>query len=174
MKKHIYQVRYSGLSEGTHEYDYHLSGDFFRLFDESDVLEGDLNVKITIKKDSDRLLELYFDIQGWVQIQCDRCLDYFNHPVQISEILFIKLGKEYSEESEDVIVWPENNPYIDLAPHIHDYIELSLPYQRIHPLDENGNSTCNMQMIEKLNEYLIIEEKPETDPRWDQLRKLLN
>ncbi len=173
-KKDKYKVRYAGLAEGTHEYDYKLGKEFFLLFDNSSIENAHLNVKISIKKDSERLMEIVFSIIGVIELQCDRCLDYFEHPVQIEELLFVKLGKSYQEEAENIIIWPENNPYFDIAPHIHDYVELSLPYQKVHPLDKKGNQGCNGQMIEQLNKYLILSDNQEIDPRWNQLKNLLN
>lgn len=174
MQNRLYKIRYTGLPEGIHEYEYHLEQDFFRMNEDSSIENADLNVKISIKKDSDRLMELNFEINGTVQLQCDRCLEYYNQNIAVQESLIVKLGKTYLEEAENIIVWPENNPYIDLAPHIYDYIVLCLPYQRIHPLDASGNSTCDMNMINKLNEYLVGETSEEVDPRWNKLKNLLN
>lgn len=174
MQNRLYKIRYTGLPEGNHEYEYHLDGDFFKMHKDTSIENADINVKISIKKDSDRLMELYFDIKGSVNLQCDRCLEYYNQEIEVQENLLIKLGKAYFEEAENIIVWPENNPYIDLSPHIYDYIALSMPYQKIHPLDESGNTTCDMNMINKLNEYLVGETHDEVDPRWNKLKNLLN
>jgi uncharacterized metal-binding protein YceD (DUF177 family) len=57
--------------------------------------------------------------------------------------------------------------------HCYEYILLALPIQRVHPDDKNGESTCDPGMLDKLKEHIIIEE-PETDPRWDELKKLMN
>jgi uncharacterized metal-binding protein YceD (DUF177 family) len=52
---------------------------------------------------------------------------------------------------------------------------MTIPIRRVHPLDKNGKIGCNPEMIKKLNELLIDEEKEDnTDPRWDELKKLMN
>jgi hypothetical protein len=43
----------------------------------------------------------------------------------------------------------------------------------VHPDDNNGKSTCDPVMLKKLEE-LIIEEETEYDPRWNELKKLMN
>ena len=57
--------------------------------------------------------------------------------------------------------------------HIYEYIQLALPIKRVHTDDSEGNSTCDPEMLKKLNEF-IVEEENNTDPRWDELRKLIN
>jgi len=43
----------------------------------------------------------------------------------------------------------------------------------VHPDDENGKSTCDPEMLSKLNEYIVSGEKG-SDPRWNDLKKLMN
>jgi uncharacterized metal-binding protein YceD (DUF177 family) len=49
---------------------------------------------------------------------------------------------------------------------------LALPIRKIHPNDSDGKSKCNPAMLQKLND--LRAEEPESDPRWDQLKKLMN
>jgi uncharacterized metal-binding protein YceD (DUF177 family) len=44
---------------------------------------------------------------------------------------------------------------IDLSEWIYEFIMLSIPMQKIHPLDENGNSICNqdnLALLDKLKQ----------------------
>ena len=50
-------------------------------------------------------------------------------------------------------------------------IILNLPNRRQHPLDENGESTCNKEMVDLVNKYTEVKEKS-SDPRWDALKDL--
>jgi uncharacterized metal-binding protein YceD (DUF177 family) len=50
---------------------------------------------------------------------------------------------------------------------------LALPLKRVHTIDKHGKNTCDPVMIKKLEEFIIVEEK-ENDPRWDELKKLMN
>jgi uncharacterized metal-binding protein YceD (DUF177 family) len=49
---------------------------------------------------------------------------------------------------------------------------LALPIRKIHPDDSNGNSTCDPVMLKKLEDLRV--EESENDPRWDELKKLMN
>jgi uncharacterized metal-binding protein YceD (DUF177 family) len=164
------------LPLGLHVIDYQVKGELFSENENSSVRDADLKVKIKFNKSTERLFELEFIIKGTVMLECDRCLEMFEHKVAVKEMLYVKLGTAYLEEADNTIVWPENQPVIDLAPHIYDYVELKIPLMKTHPLDKKGNSTCNEEMLKKLDKYLIENNSKdqETDPRWDQLKDLLN
>jgi uncharacterized metal-binding protein YceD (DUF177 family) len=68
---------------------------------------------------------------------------------------------------------PHGENELDLQQHLYEFIMLALPIKRVHPNDEEGNSTCDPVMLKKLDE-LIVDEEPGTDPRWDELKKLKN
>ena len=120
------------------------------------------------------MLIFEFDINGTVEVICDRCLDLFDYPVKGNETLYVKLGETWDEESDDMIIIPESQHEFNVSQLIYEYIMLILPIQRIHPDDENGKSTCDTEMLKKLGAQ---PDPQETDPRWDalaNLKKLLN
>ena len=43
-----------------------------------------------------------------------------------------------------------------------------IPIKKVHPDDESGFSTCNPEMLERLNDF--GEKKP--DSRWDKLKNI--
>jgi uncharacterized metal-binding protein YceD (DUF177 family) len=80
-----------------------------------------------------------------------------------------------SFENDDNIWQLHEKAYeLDLTHFLYETIELALPTQLIHPDDENGNPTCNPEMLQKLAELAPKEEQQttETDPRWDALKNL--
>jgi hypothetical protein len=50
---------------------------------------------------------------------------------------------------------------------------LAVPIKNIHPDDENGDSTCDPEMIKRLDNY-IIKEGGEQNSVWNDLKKLLD
>ena len=64
-----------------------------------------------------------------------------------------------------------NENAIDLKQLIFELIILNLPNRRQHPLNEDGSSNCNKEMIVLVNKY-TLKEKKSSDPRWDALKKL--
>jgi uncharacterized metal-binding protein YceD (DUF177 family) len=167
-----YTIPLSGLKEGRHEFDFEIDNRFFEKFEESEVREGSLIAEITIDKRSTHA-DLDFRIKGTVSIYCDRCLDKFLYPVESKNRLLIKFGRNDEENDPDILYLPSGENEFDLNQHLYDFIMLALPIRRIHPDDEEGNSTCNPAMLKKLDD-LRTDEESHTDPRWDDLKKLMN
>lgn len=168
----LYSIAFKGLSQGKHVFEYEIDNRFFSEFGGDIVDEGSVNVRITLDKQSS-LMTLWFDVEGTVNVQCDRCLETYNQPIKGSERIFVKFGEKEFVDGDDVI-WVSPNDYqLNVAQLIYEYVCLAIPIKRIHPDDENGNSTCNPEMIEKLNKYLSKDDG-ENNPVWNDLKKLLD
>jgi uncharacterized metal-binding protein YceD (DUF177 family) len=149
--------------------DFEIAGEFFECFEKSEIETGKLEVKVVLNK-KPQLLELNVRIEGYVQVICDKCLDTFNMPLKYSDDLYVKFGESYEEIDEKVIVLKENSHNLNLSQFLYEYIHLSIPYRRVHPNDEKGNSTCNAEMLSQIQEHSFEEEKhEEIDPRWKGL-----
>jgi uncharacterized metal-binding protein YceD (DUF177 family) len=87
--------------------------------------------------------------------------------------LLIRIGKKWDENDPDLLTIASDEHEIDISQNLYEYIHLALPLKRIHPTDKSGNSTCNREIMKKLDEHTSNTEK-ENDPRWDELKKLMN
>lgn len=170
-----FKIKFRGLSEDVHCYDFKITDDFFRQFPESEIKKGNVvaNVEIQIRKD---VLILDVFLKGNVQLQCGRCLDDYSQKIDFKTKLFIEFGEESSDISDvdNRIVLSKKEDEIYLDKHFYDYLHLSLPYQRFHPEDENGESECNIEMLNKLDELSSKKEENIIDPRWEKLKGLYN
>jgi uncharacterized metal-binding protein YceD (DUF177 family) len=167
-----YTIPLGGLKEGRHTIDFEIDKEFFEQFEESEVKEGRLIADIVMDKRSSHL-DLAIRISGNVRICCDRCLEMFFHPVVCENRLLVKFGKTIEDIDPDILSLPVGENELDLQQHIYEFILLALPIKRVHPNDADGNSTCDPEMLKKLDE-LIVEEDTEVDPRWNELKKLMN
>ncbi|MDO9579971.1 MAG: hypothetical protein Q7J06_05315 [Bacteroidales bacterium] len=77
-------------------------------------------------------------------------------------IIDFEIGKEFFEQFEESEV--KEGSLI---------ANIEMDKRSSHPDDKNGNSTCDPVMLKKLKE-LIVEEENESDPSWDELKKLIN
>jgi uncharacterized protein len=168
----LFVIPLSGLKEGHRTYTFEIGEGFFELFDESEVKEGELNSVVEIEKRSSHI-DLLFKIKGAVRINCDRCLESFMQPIECENRLLIKLGKTWDENNPDLITIPTDEHELDIKQYLYEFIHLALPIQRIHPDDENGESGCNKGMLKKISEH-TNNSQSDTDPRWDELKKLMN
>jgi uncharacterized protein len=167
-----YTIPLGGLKEGRHIIDFEIDKEFFELFEESEVKEGSLIANIVMDKRSSHL-DLAIRISGNVRICCDRCLEMFFHPVVCENRLLVKFGKTIEDIDPDILSLPVGENELDMQQNIYEFILLALPIKRVHPNDKNGNCTCDPEMLKKLDE-LIVEEDEEADPRWNELKKLMN
>jgi uncharacterized metal-binding protein YceD (DUF177 family) len=166
-----------------HEYSYLLENQFFIDIDGDQVQKGKVDVCLTVKRSS-MMFEMNFQIQGVVLVPCDRCLDDVEIPIDTQNRLVVKFGKEYTEESDEVVVVPEDEGAINLAWFLYEFIALAIPMKHVH-----APGKCNKTMSSKLRKHTtrsldnddeyeddesIEEDVPvATDPRWDGLKALL-
>ena len=167
-----YSIPLGGLKEGRHTIDFEIDNKFFEQFEESEVKEGRLIANICMDKRSSHL-DLVIRISGKVRICCDRCLEMFFYPVNCENRLLVKFGKTIDDIDPDILSLPVGEQELDMKRHIYEFILLALPIKRVHPNDKKGNSTCDPVMLKKLEE-LIVDKEPEPDPRWNELKKLMN
>ncbi len=182
-----YIVPLRSLKDNEHKFEYKLTNDFFVNIDSPEVGKGKLNVLLNVKKIGETF-ELNFDINGVVQVPCDRCLDDMALPISTQEKIFVKFGKEFSEEDGNVVIIPFEEGEINVAWFIFEFIALTIPMKHVHPYGK-----CNKDMTSMLKQVSTYEkseededggmnnsnfeediEKTEADPRWEALKKIVD
>ena len=169
------------------KYEFTLDNQFFVDLDGPEVQKGKLTVELNVKKTSGVFL-LEFQTEGFVIVPCDRCLDEMELPVSTSDKLKVKLGSSFAEEG-DIVVVPEEDGYINIAWFLYEFIALNIPMKHVH-----APGKCNKGMVGKLSKHLrisaddeddddiavelpegdISEGPQEIDPRWNELKKILD
>ncbi len=162
-----YIIPVAGLSLGDHHYTYKIDNTFFDSFEYFDVDKGLLDLSVELVKESN-LLDFKFQFKGYIELKCDRCLDKFNISVENSFRLIVNYGDKFEEISDEIITIPATQNNVDLSQFIYEYINLMLPIKNVHPDDDDGNSTCNEEMMAHLNKY----SEQKNDPRWDALKNI--
>lgn len=179
-----YSIAYKGLPNGTHNFRYEIGKEFFDSIEMSMIEDGKLTAAVSMTK-SDAMLKFHFDIEGTIKAVCDICLDTFDYEVEeCGGDIMVKFGEKNEEISEELYVLAYDENEISVAQWIYELICVSLPIQFVHPDDENGNSTCNAEMLKTLDRFLVKEKNDSdeetesgeetSDPRWDALKGLLN
>ena len=143
-----YIIDYKTLESGTYEFDYHIDKDFFSMFDEPLAQDGDADVHATMRVTSAGL-SIRLDISGTLQVECDRCLESFDMPIDASYDLVVKYGDRTTplDEADDVITIGVDDDFLDLSQHIYEYVVLSLPARRVHPDLPGGQPGCDPEML---------------------------
>ncbi|MBQ4280318.1 MAG: DUF177 domain-containing protein [Rikenellaceae bacterium] len=175
-----YLIPYKGLSIGDHTFEFEVDDRFFEAFEGSEIRRGHLKVTVGLNRQSS-VLTLGITIRGAVTVACDRCLDDFEMPVDYTGTLVVRFS-ETEADYDGEIMWvnPAEGEF-SLAQYIYESIWLSLPYQKVHPLDAGGRPTCNPDMLSRFRivsaqEFDSIAAKAEQSvgqaAEWDKLAQL--
>ena len=167
-----YRINFKELGLGEHRFSFEIDERFFSHFEQSEIEEGKLQAEISLIKE-ERLTTIRITIVGEVKVMCDRCLDYFMHPVNFSGTLYLKPEQDVWDEKhrEDVILVAADESEVHLSQYFYESIHLSLPLKRVHPDDEDGNSTCDQEMLDLIDRH-ERKEDDEIDPRWNKLKNI--
>ncbi len=175
-KRGSYAVRISGIGEGSHNFSFDLDERFFDLFEHSEISKGEVHAEVILEKNPG-VLALHFSLEGKVEVVCDRCLEPFMAEITAGETLFVEAGEASENSEDDVIHIGMDDHEIEISQYLYEFVILALPYQRIHPDNPDGHSTCNSEMLKKLDAHRTRQPDPEnqnlTDPRWDALKKII-
>jgi uncharacterized metal-binding protein YceD (DUF177 family) len=163
-----YRVNILGLSLGIHHFEYDLGNEFLKKYDAGLVSEGVFKAQVALDK-RETFLEAKINIVGSVKLVCDRSLDEFDYPIDVSPKIIFKYGDEDKEISEDVMMIHHGTESLELGKFIYEFIALAIPMKRLHPRFENESDDEGGIIYTSETEE---DKKEEIDPRWEMLKKL--
>ena len=163
-----YKVDLKGMSEGTVSYNWHVEDDFFSAVQGPEIQQGQLDVALRVKRTAGAY-ELKFHLDGTVKVLCDRCLDWMDCPISAEHELRAKLGDEFADDG-DLLIVPEEEGVLNVAWNIYEFAALEIPLRHVHT-----DGACSQQMTAALDSLTSIKEEEKTiDPRWNELKKILD
>jgi uncharacterized metal-binding protein YceD (DUF177 family) len=179
-----YDIHFKGLGEGEHRFCFDMDDRFFGAFEGSEVKGGKATADVVLNKSGNVML-LEFDIKGSVTVECDRCLEDCEMPIDFQDELRVRLSDRIAAEGGEYdgeVLWlGSSESELNIAQYIYESIVLSLPYQRVHA-DVDGKPGCNPEMLERFSivseeEFENMASEPEMqkmaeNPEWEKLRKL--
>ncbi|MDO4692205.1 MAG: DUF177 domain-containing protein [Porphyromonadaceae bacterium] len=175
----LYKLNLKSLSQGKHSFSYELDDSYFAGIESDEIHGGEVHVTVSLEKNGEvHKLELSYD--GYVVVNCDRCLEPMELDAYDTYEMVVKFGSEYSEEDE-VLILPEREGVLDLHWHLYEDIALSLPMQRMHEEGECDSSMMNLYGQLSTNEIReaseeskqdIARDEDGIDQRWAALKKL--
>ena len=165
-----FSVKFIGLKEGTHNFQFQLSKSFFETFKYFEFNNVDINVELVLVKKS-TIIELSLKGSGSVNINCTLTNEPFDYQINSKLNLLVKFGDSYDDENDELLVLPHGSHSIDLDQYFYEMIVLSMPIRNVHPDVENG--TIDSEILNRLKEFDINKEKNSNfDARWDKLKEL--
>lgn len=167
-------IPFVGLKIGKHTFEFHINESFFDAFEYNNIEKGELDIIFEFEK-RENLFTLHFTISGEIEDLCDKCGGLLKVEIFSQNRLFVKFGDELAEESEEMIVIPENSYELDISSFIYEFAVLSVPLKKIH----EDEADCNQETLKKLEDYFGTDEEDsdnesDIDPRWAALKNLNN
>lgn len=114
----------------VHEFE---GGDDFFVALEQDLIEkGHFKTTVTLDK-SEVMIQILYHIVGSVELTCDRSLDTFDFPVDITQKMILKFSDHTEEITDELMLIDRNTQYINVAQDIYEFIGLQIPMKKLHP-----------------------------------------
>ena len=168
-------IPFVGLKIGKHHFEYKVEQAFFEHFEYEDFNDVSINISLELEKKA-TLLELHFEISGWVNVNCDLTNEPYNQAVKNEFDLVVQFGDEYNDENIDILILNHGAYEVNIQQYIYELTILAVPIKRIHPGVEDG--TLDSEILEKLEELSPKlkdkkDKEEDIDPRWNTLKQLL-
>ena len=172
-----YEIAFVGLKQGMHLFEYRIEDKFFVPYGEQDFENCNANIKLSLDKNNGFML-LKFDVDGELNVACDRCgntlptqlWDEFNIIVKIVDDPEVM---NEQEEDPDVYYITRGESHLHLADWIYEFVNLSIPLQKMCREEEIGGPKCNKEVLEKLRKMEEAATK-DTNTVWKGLDKFKN
>jgi len=169
-----FEIAFVGLKPGVHHFEYQIDDKFFAHYEKQDFSNCTAKIKLELDKKNGFML-LKFDIDGKVDVNCDRCGNPLTIQLWDEFKVMVKLVDDPDEmndqeEDPDVYYISRGESHLYLADWIYEFINLSIPLQKMCPPDEAGESQCNKEVLAKLLQAENNDSK-EANPMWAALNK---
>ena len=138
-----YEIAFVGLKPGIHVYEYRVDDKFFAPYGKQDFSNCDANIKLSLDK-KNGFMQLRFDIDGAVEATCDRCGNPLHLQLWDEFNIIVKMVDEpdtmnEQEDDPDVYYISRGESHLYLSGWIYEFINLSIPLQKICGEDERVN-----------------------------------
>lgn len=171
-----FEIPYVGLKPGIHEFNYEITDRFFERFQQQDFRHCKANVKLTLDKKTGFML-MRFEIGGSLEVTCDRCNSNLPFELWDEFKITVKMVEEPAlmndqEEDPDVYYISRGESHVDVADWIYEFINLSIPMQKVCSFEKMEGPHCDptaMELLKKMEP--IVEKKNEENPIWKGLEK---
>ena len=164
-----YDISFSGLKTGKHEFKFEIDKEFFQLFDtEQEFTKPKISVDVLLDKHT-TFLEFEISTSGTVELVCDILNEPCDYSLENEGKVLVKFGEEYDDSDEDVITILIQDHAFNISQLVYESVILSIPMKKISPKVKSED----LELLDKFSPKEVEEDQEEiTDPRWEALKKL--
>jgi uncharacterized metal-binding protein YceD (DUF177 family) len=166
-----FNIAYKGLADGLHRYQWTLDDRFFAAFEGSEIHGGEVNVTLELEK-SAAGLKLSFAMDGRVRVECDRCAEECEMPVEWEGGFRVRFGDEKVDFDGELMWLGHGEGEFGVAQYLYESVLLALPLKRTHadcaPAGVRFISEEEFERAERGSEM----QKMADNPEWQKLKEL--
>lgn len=140
------------LENKQYMHEFEGNDDFFEALDQELIQKGNFKSTVVLNK-NETMIQMMYKITGSVELTCDRSLDLFDFPVDITQKMILKFSDHNEEITEELVLIDRNTQYINVAQDIFDFIGLQIPIKKLHPRFIKDEVTYESLMKKFENEY---------------------
>lgn len=167
-----YAIHIGSLKYGAYVDTLSIDQEFFDHFEGGEVSDGDITVTLDMFR-YDTHIDVKFLLKGIVKLNCDRCLEPYDYPIESENRIIYSFDKEMNFKDYEVMYTDPYANYVSLVQELYDFISIAIPLRKVP--DESIHQ-CDPQVISYIiseeNAKSAKEENDEIDPRWEALKKL--
>jgi uncharacterized protein len=136
------------------QYLHEFEGDsnFFEELEQDLIQKGNFKAAVALNK-NETMIQMMYKITGSVELTCDRSLDLFDFPVDITQKMILKFSDHNEEITEELVLIDRRTQYINVAQDIFDFIGLQIPIKKLHPRFIKDEVTYESLMQKFEDEY---------------------
>ena len=154
-----FEIPITSLQIGTHNFEYIVQNDFLKAF-EAAYDRGKFEVKILFEK-KHSMLEVDFNINGYIETACDRCMEDIKLPITNTRTLIFKYAEEAREE-EEIVYLKMGQTEVNLSKFIYEFIMLAIPLKKVKDCELDDYKDCNQKILDVLDDISVEEEAEES------------
>lgn len=149
-----FDIAFVGLKAGEHEFTFEINDKFFSIYGQQDFANVKAVVKLKLDKKTGFML-LNFDIDGTVDVVCDRCgnmlpMQLWDEFKQVVKLVDNPDEMNQQEEDPDVFYIGRTESHLHVSDWIYEFINLSLPMTKMCSEEKMGGPHCNKVVLEQL------------------------
>ena len=172
--RRTFDIAFVGLKPGIHEYEYNVADKFFIEYGEQDFKNCTAQIKLSLDKQNGFML-LRFEVGGKLELSCDRCGNHLPLELWDEFKIMVKMVDDADvmndqEEDPDVYYISRGESHINVSDWIYEFINLSIPMQRMCAEEEIGGPYCNKEVLAVLKKMDVQNSQP-TNPLSKGLEK---
>lgn len=169
-----FEIAFVGLKPGIHEFEYEVDDKFFAEYQQEDFRNVKTHVRLTLDKQNGFML-LKFEVGGKVDVTCDRCGN--NLPLELWDefnvvVKMVEDPEQMNEQEEDPDVYyiSRGESHLRVKDWIYEFVNLSIPMQRMCTEEEIGGPYCNKEVLAMLKN-MDVQNNRQDNPVWKGLEK---